>query len=105
MSNRTKFYINGEWVEPSTSETLDVINPATELPIDKVALGGEADVNKAVDAAYDAFESFSQTTREERIELFEKIIDVYKGRIPEVAKVISEEMGAPAALLTQRKHP
>ena len=105
MSNRTKFYINGEWVEPSTSETLDVINPATELPIDKVALGGEADVNKAVDAAYDAFESFSQTTREERIELFEKIIDVYKGRIPEVAKVISEEMGAPAALANAAQAP
>ena len=105
MSNRTKFYINGEWVEPSTSDTIDVINPATELPVGPVALGGQADVDKAVDAAYAAFESYSQTTREERIALFERIIDVYKGRIPEVAKVISEEMGAPIGLANAAQAP
>lgn len=105
MSNRTKFYINGAWVEPSTSETIDVINPATELAIGPVALGGTDDVNAAVDAAYDAFDSFSQTSREERIELLEKIIDVYKGRIPEVAKVISEEMGAPLSLANAAQAP
>ena len=48
MSNRTKFYINGEWVEPTTSETIDVINPATEQSIGQVAMGGAADVDKAV---------------------------------------------------------
>ena len=105
MSNRTKFYINGEWVAPSTGETIDVINPATELPIGPVALGGADDVNRAVDAAYEAFESFSETSREERLELLEKIIDVYKGRIPEVAKVISEEMGAPLALANAAQAP
>ncbi|GIS19914.1 MAG: hypothetical protein CM15mP120_18300 [Pseudomonadota bacterium] len=51
MSNRTKFYINGEWVAPSTSDTIDVINPATEQPIGQVAMGGAADVDKAVAAA------------------------------------------------------
>ena len=105
MSNRTKFYINGEWVEPSTSETLDVINPATEQPIGPVAMGAQADVDKAVDAAYDAFESFSQTSREDRIELFGRIIDLYKGRIPEVAGTISEEMGAPEALANAAQAP
>ena len=69
MSNRTKFYINGEWVAPSTSDTIDVINPATEQPIGQVAMGGAADVDKAVAAAKAAFETFSQTTREERISL------------------------------------
>ena len=105
MNHRTQFYINGEWVSPSTSDTLDVINPATELPIGAVALGGQEDVNKAVDAAYDAFESFSQTTREERVALFARIIDVYKGRIPEVARVISEEMGAPLGLANAAQAP
>ncbi len=105
MSNRTKFYIDGEWVEPSSSETLDVINPATELPIGQVAMGGVEDVDKAVSAAYRAFDAFSQTTREERIELFEKIIDVYKSRIPDVAKVISEEMGAPMTLANAAQAP
>ena len=105
MSNRTKFYINGEWVAPSTSSTVDVINPSTEQPIGAVALGTDADVDKAVDAAYDAFDSFSQTSREERIELFERIIDVYKSKIPEIAKTISEEMGAPAALANAAQAP
>ena len=64
MSNRQKFYINGQWVEPSTSDTLDVINPATEQPIEAVAMGGVADVDSAVAAAKAAFETFSQTTKE-----------------------------------------
>ena len=51
MSNREKFYINGEWVEPSTSDRLDVINPATEESIGQVPLGGQEDVDKAVAAA------------------------------------------------------
>ena len=51
MSNRTNFYINGEWVAPSTSDTIDVINPATEQSIGQVAMGGAADVDKAVAAA------------------------------------------------------
>jgi aldehyde dehydrogenase (NAD+) len=63
LSNRQKFYINGHWVAPSTSDTLDVINPATEQPIDAVAMGGVADVDAAVAAAKAAFETFSQTTK------------------------------------------
>lgn len=105
MKNAQKFYINGEWVDSSTGESLDVINPSSEQPIGPIAMGGDADVNKAVDAAYDAFDSYSQTTREERIELFEKIIDVYKGKIPEIAKVISEEMGAPMSLAMNAQAP
>ena len=98
MSNRQKFYINGQWVEPSTSDTLDVINPATEQPIEAVAMGGVADVDKAVAAAKAAFETFSQTTKEERIALLEAVIAKYAERMADIAGVISEEMGAPSAL-------
>ena len=105
MSNRTKFYINGEWVEPSTSETLGVINPATEESIGVVAMGNEVDVDKAVQAAAAAFDSYSQTTREERVSLIEKIIQVYGSRIDEVAAVISEEMGAPMGLAKAAQAP
>ena len=45
MENTNKFYINGEWVEPSTSDTLEVINPATEEAIASIAMGGTADVD------------------------------------------------------------
>ena len=105
MSNRTNFYINGQWVEPSTSETLDVINPATEESIGVVALGNEVDVDKAVRAAADAFDSYSRSTREERVALLEKIIQVYGSRMDDVAAVISEEMGAPMGLAKAAQAP
>ena len=85
MSNRTNFYINGEWIAPSTSDTIDVINPATEQSIGQVAMGGAADVDKAVAAAKAAFETFSQTTREERIAILEAVIAKYSERMGDVA--------------------
>ena len=105
MSNRTKFYINGEWVDPSSDETLEVVNPATEQPIGEIALGTAEDVDKAVAAAVAAFESFGQSTREERVELLEKIIAAYTARIDQVAQTISEEMGAPAGLAQAAQAP
>ena len=105
MSHRTQFYINGEWVEPLSSERLDVINPATEEPIGRVALGNADDVDRAVAAAVAAFDAYSQTTREERVDLLQRIVDVYKSRIPLVASTISEEMGAPAALANAAQAP
>ena len=61
MQNADKFYINGEWVAPSTSDTLAVINPATEQSIATIAMGGKEDVDKAVAAAREAFKTFSST--------------------------------------------
>ena len=94
VSNRTKFYINGEWVAPSTSDTIDVINPATEQPIGQVAMGGAADVDKAV-AVQSSVRNVFSDYREERISLLEAIIAKYSERMGDVAAAISEEMGAP----------
>ena len=105
MSNKLKFYINGQWVEPSTSATLDVINPATEQPIGQIAMGGQRDVDDAVAAAKAAFESFSQTTKEERIALLEAIIAKFGERLGDIAGAISEEMGAPSALANGAQAP
>ena len=84
MVDRLKFYIDGAWVAPASKKTLPVVNPATEEPLYEVALGSPADVDKAVAAARRAFETFSLTTREQRIELLSKIIDVYKRRTKEI---------------------
>ncbi|TDJ21715.1 MAG: aldehyde dehydrogenase family protein [Gammaproteobacteria bacterium] len=105
MENQLKFYINGEWVDPSTSDTLEVINPATEQPITSIAMGGPADVDKAVAAAKAAFETYSQTSREERVALLEKIIAAYTERLGEVAETISQEMGAPLPLANAAQAP
>ena len=72
MKSRTQFYIDGEWIEPSTNQALEVINPATEKIIGSVAAGNQEDVDKAVAAAKSAFDSYSRTSREERVELVGK---------------------------------
>ncbi|HVJ98307.1 MAG TPA: aldehyde dehydrogenase family protein, partial [Acidimicrobiia bacterium] len=95
MDHALQFYIDGRWVDPLTSDTLDVINPATEQPITKIAMGGADDVDAAVAAAKTAFETFSQTSREERLALLDAIIGAYAGRLEELADIISQEVGAP----------
>ena len=98
MSNNRKFYINGEWVEPNGSDTVDVINPATEDVIGTIALGTHEDVDAAVAAAQNAFETFSQTTVEERLELLNKITEIIGSRSEDLATAITSEMGAPSGL-------
>ncbi|MEM7125939.1 MAG: aldehyde dehydrogenase family protein [Chloroflexota bacterium] len=98
MQEYLKFYINGEWVAPADPKTLDVINPATEQPFAAISLGSAEDVDRAVKSARAAFESFSQTTVEERIALLEKIKEVYQKRYDDIANGITMEMGAPATL-------
>jgi aldehyde dehydrogenase (NAD+) len=98
MEHARQFYIGGQWVAPLTSETIDVINPATEQPITSIAMGAEQDVDAAVAAARAAFESFSLTSKGERLELLDRIIAVYSGRLEELADIISQEMGAPLSL-------
>jgi aldehyde dehydrogenase (NAD+) len=95
MVQRLKFYIDGAWQEPTSKKTLPVINPATEEALYEVALGSAADVDKAVAAARRAFETFSLTTREQRVELLGKIIEVYTRRMKDIGAAISDEMGAP----------
>ena len=95
MKECMQFYINGEWVDPVDPKSLDVINPATEEVIGKIAMGNSQDVDKAVAAAKEAFESFSQTTKEERLALMGEILEVYQSRYDEIAETISSEMGAP----------
>tara|TARA_R110002072_G_scaffold12295_4_gene53577 strand:- start:11015 stop:12442 length:1428 start_codon:yes stop_codon:yes gene_type:complete len=95
MQEHLKFYINGEWVDPVTPATLDVINPTTEEAFARISMGSAADVDKAVAAASTAFESYSQTTVAERLELFGAILAEYTKRYDDIAQVISTEMGAP----------
>ena len=95
MSDHLQFYIGGRWVDPSEPRALDVINPATEEVAGRIALGGAKDVDLAVAAARDAFESYSRTTRDERLALLERIATVYQARYDELATTISTEVGAP----------
>jgi aldehyde dehydrogenase (NAD+) len=96
MKDYLQFYIDGRWVDPAgEARQFPVINPATEEPIARIALGGVKDVDLAVAAARRAFETFSQTTREQRIDLLKAIAAAYQARYDEIAETISLEMGAP----------
>lgn len=99
--NNLKFYIDGAWVDPVERHPLDVINPATEQPVAQISLGGAADVDRAVKAARAAFPAFSRTSKAERIALLERIVEAYKARYDDLAKAISQEMGAPTTLATK----
>src|SRR2546428_1685513 len=95
MVNRMQFYIDGAWVDPVVKKSTPVVNPATEEAMYEVALGSKADVDKAVAAAKRAFETFSQTSREERVALLSRIVEVYKTRMKDIGAAVSDEMGAP----------
>ncbi|HEY1888771.1 MAG TPA: aldehyde dehydrogenase family protein, partial [Steroidobacteraceae bacterium] len=93
-----KFYIDGRWVDPLEPREFSVINPATEASGGLISLGSAKDVDRAVAAARRAFESFAQTSRDERRALMQKILAVYKKRYQDIANAIREEMGAPTTL-------
>ena len=95
MNNELKFYINGSWIKPTSVEQIEVLNPATEEILGKITAGTKEDVDAAVKAASHAFEVYSDFSKDQRIAIFESIIKEYEARLPEMAEVISDEMGAP----------
>jgi aldehyde dehydrogenase (NAD+) len=100
---KLKFYIDGAWVEPSAPSTLGVINPATEEVFAQISLGSAADVDRAVKAARRAFTTYSITSVEKRLSWLQKIIAGFRARLPELARMMTLEMGAPITFATQRQ--
>ncbi|MGE0595593.1 MAG: aldehyde dehydrogenase family protein [Hyphomonadaceae bacterium] len=105
MREQLNFYVDGKWIAPASPRPHDVINPATEEVSGRISLGSAADVDKAVTAARRAFETWSQSTIEERKALLDKIIAIYQRRLPDMAQAISQEMGAPMPLATSSQAP
>lgn len=95
MRDYMQFYINGEWVDPVTPKSLDVIDPATEEVSGHINAGSEADVDKAVNAAAQAFKTWSRTSKEERLAIMNRIVEEFEKKVPELGEAITEEMGAP----------
>jgi len=95
MKDKLDFYINGQWVQSESSETIEVINPANENIIGHVAAGTKEDINKAVIAASNAFQTFQYSSKDDRIELLNNIIAEYENRYQDFVDTITEEMGSP----------
>lgn len=98
MRNYTQQYINGEWVDSDSNETIEVINPATEEVIGKVAKGNANDLDKAVEAANNVYLEFRHSSVKERKELLDKIVEEYKNRKQDIIEAITDELGAPLTL-------
>ena len=101
MLDKRKFYINGQWVEPKKPNDFSVINPCNEYPCAIISLGSKEDTNAAIKSAKNAFESWKETTKEDRLNYLEKLLSVYKKRSREMAEAISLEMGAPMDWATE----
>jgi len=105
MQSYLQHYIDGAWVDSVGGTPHQVIDPATEQPCTEITMGTAADVDAAVAAARTAFESWSQSSIDDRKALLGRIITEYKARIPDLAKAISVEMGAPMALASAAQAP
>ncbi len=98
MLTLNKFYIDGAWVDPASDATMPIMNPATEAQIGTVSMGNSEDVDRAVAAAKRAFETFSMTSKEERLALLKKLRVATEARLDDLAKAMTAEMGAPATM-------
>lgn len=100
---KLKFYIDGAWVDPAKPSTCGVVNPATEETFAQISLGSSEDVDRAVKAARRAFVKYAEASVEERLSYLHKIIQSFKARLPELARMMTLEMGAPITFATQRQ--
>jgi acyl-CoA reductase-like NAD-dependent aldehyde dehydrogenase len=97
MTNK-KMWIGGEWVNAESGETFVVLNPSTEEELDRVPLGGEADVDKAVKAAANAFPAWSRILPSERAETANRIADAIRKNAGELISLEISEHGTPLQL-------
>ena len=95
---RDRFYVGGEWIEPSGTETADVIESATEEVLGTIRLGDATDADRAVAAAREAFESWSQTPVDERAGYIQAVAEGLQDRAEELAVLIAREVGMPVGL-------
>jgi aldehyde dehydrogenase (NAD+) len=93
-----EFYIDGAWVAPLGGGSSAVVNPSDETVIAQVAMGSEADAVRAIEAAQRAFGDWSQSSRETRLALLQRVLEVYERRSQDIANTLSAEMGAPLGM-------
>jgi len=95
---RDRLYVGGDWVEPSSDKTIDVVESATEEVIGRVPDGDPADVDRAARAARAAFDGWAATPLEERLAALERVAEQIKARLDIFAETVARELGMPVAL-------
>jgi len=107
MREHQRLFIGGEWVEPAGTGTIDVISPHSEELVGRVPEGTAADIDRAVAVARDAFDNgeWPRLSPEERIAAVQKFSEAYAAHIPDMAAVITEEMGSPISFSNLAQSP
>ncbi|MGE5701028.1 MAG: aldehyde dehydrogenase family protein, partial [Clostridia bacterium] len=95
MDQAKQMFINGEWVSAESGDTRQIINPATGETVGTVSFGDGRDAQKAIDAAHDAFPSWSRMTARERSKYLYNLYELVRNSRDELAAIISAEMGKP----------
>tara|TARA_Y100000590_G_scaffold440873_1_gene566829 strand:- start:4025 stop:5455 length:1431 start_codon:yes stop_codon:yes gene_type:complete len=95
MLSKKQFYINGKWVDPTNQNDFEVINPSNEEVCAIISLGNLEDTNSAVKAARNSFVTWWSTPKDEKLNILNNLLAIYKKRFNEMAEAISIEMGAP----------
>jgi len=105
--DRDALFIGGSWATPATDAVLDVVSPHSEEVVARVPAGSPADVDAAVAAARRAFDEgpWPRTSPAERIEVVQRLSDLYAARLDEMARLISTEMGSPISFSSLAQAP
>jgi len=105
LRHAAQFYIDGQWVRPQAPSWLELVDPSTEEPNGRLALGTAADVDRAVAAARRAFPAYAASSVAERIALLRRVVQIYQRRIEEFARTMAAEMGAPITFSRNAQAP
>ncbi len=103
MTDINRFYIDGAWITPCGTQTMPILNPATNSRIGTVTLGNAADVDRAVAAAKAAFETWGFAPKPERRAYLLRLLEISVAREEEMAQAITAEMGAPISLSREQQ--
>ncbi|UKA64391.1 aldehyde dehydrogenase family protein [Arthrobacter sp. FW306-04-A] len=97
MLKHTQIFVNGQWIDSTATDSIDVVNPVTEEVIATVPRGTAVDVDHAASAAADAFQEWSRSSIEERSHVLRKLADLIEERADDITRTIVSEIGQPLA--------
>jgi aldehyde dehydrogenase (NAD+) len=100
MGSADRLFIGGDWVAPSDGGLVDVIDPATERPIARAALGGPRDMDRAVRAARAAFADWAARSVAQRAAVLRRAGELLEARAVELASLLTLEAGSPQRVAT-----
>ncbi|MCG1041213.1 NAD-dependent succinate-semialdehyde dehydrogenase [Mycetohabitans sp. B8] len=93
----TRLLIDGQWCDAASGKTLDVVNPATDQVIGRVAHAGIADLDRALAAAQRGFDTWRKVPAHERAATMRKAAALVRERAEGIARLMTQEQGKPFA--------